>query len=109
MIYTLTENEDYKDFVNRALKGLVVDDLLSIFVFVLEVVATEKTVVECSMSVDKKAEEISVEIVHHGNAIKKNILDIIDDQVDYIHYSNQSKDSHRLKVRKTVHFINETR
>lgn len=101
MEYILNENEDFKDFVNRALRGCVVDDLLRMLIFILEIVATEKIIVKCSISIVENADYVTMEIGHQGNALKKNILDIIDDQVDYIYYSEKNKKQYVLKIRKT--------
>ncbi len=102
MDYTLNEKEDYREFINRALSGKIDQDKLQLFTFLLEIIVTEIGVATYFISLSENTEEVAISIVHHGNAIKKNIIDIIYDQVDYLHYRHYSKDSHTLKIRKMI-------
>ncbi len=102
MDYTLNANEDFKDFIHRTLQGKIDQDKLQMFIFLMEMIVTEMGSSAYSVTLHVDDDEVDVSIVHQGRAIKKNIIDIIDDQVDHLHYRHQTKDSHILKLRKKV-------
>ncbi len=108
MKYTIAVSEDYKDFIERVLSGKISEDKMQMFVFLMEVIVTEIIEARYSISIDVEFDEVSVSINHNGHALKKNILDIIYDQVDYLHYRHQSKDSHTLIIRKHLTVINDS-
>lgn len=100
MQYTLAETEDYKDFIDRVLNGKISHDHMQMFVFLMEMIVTEIADAKFSFDITLGTDEVTVSIGHNGHALKKNILDIIYDQVDHMVYRNLSRDSHTLKFRK---------
>jgi len=102
MIYTLSQNENYKDFLCRTLEGQVSSEQLQLFVFLLELIVSEECVTTYSVILIFDAGEVTIEFTHQGRAIKKNIIDIIDDQVDYLHYQHKTKADYILKFRKRI-------
>jgi len=95
MDYLLNKDEDYRDFTNRALKGQIDDKKLQLFIILLEIIVTEIGTAAYSIVITVKPKEITIHIIHQGNAIKNNILAIIDDQVDYLHYYHQAHDTNK--------------
>ncbi len=102
MEYILEDNESYRDFIHRALQGKTSEDNLQLFVVLLEMVIPEINLSTYTISCSCEAAEISLTIHHSGKAIKKNMINIIDDQVDYLLYQHASKDSHILKLKKST-------
>lgn len=105
MDYTLNANEDFKDFIHRTLQGKIDQDKLQMFIFLMEMIVTEMGSSAYSVTLHVEDDEVNVSISHQGRAIKKNIIDIIYDQVDHLYYRHKTKDSHLLKLRKKVEFI----
>ena len=100
--YRLTKDEDYRDFLSRTLKGQVDKKSYQLFIILLELIITEVKESTYSLTLTLKTKEIDLTISHKGNGIKDSILNIIDDQVDYLRYRRLAKDSHQLKIRKNI-------
>ncbi len=99
MDFTPNENESYKDFIYRSLKGQIDEKELKLIVVLAEIIVTELRKSPYTMSISTKPEEITICFAHKGKAIKENIINIIDNQVDYLHYYHESKDDHILRIR----------
>ncbi len=102
MEYILKDNEPCKDFIHRALQGKTSEDNLQLFVVLLEMIISEINLSAYTISCSCEAEGITFSINHCGKSIKKNLINIIDDQVDYLHYQHVRKDKHFLKLKKNT-------
>ncbi len=101
-VYTLNEGEDYRAFMDRALKGTTDNEVHQLLVVLLELIITGMKDAAYTVTLHATTEKIAITIVHNGNAIKSTIIDIVDDQVDYLYYRHKTKDSHILKFSKEV-------
>ncbi|MCR4604202.1 MAG: hypothetical protein K5683_11835 [Prevotella sp.] len=99
---TLNENEDYRDFVCRTLKGKVEEDFQEFFIFLLGMIITEVGTPAYSVSLTVRSKEITLSISHRGNPIRDNIISIINNQVDSLRYRYLSKTGYMLKIRKKI-------
>jgi len=99
MNYTLNEDEDYRDFFHRTLKGQINQNEQKIILFLLEIIISEIGSTTYSISLAVKTKEIAFNIVHHDKAIKDNIISIIDNLVDFLRYRHLTKNSHKLIMR----------
>jgi len=108
-VYTLNEGEDYRDFMDRALEGTSDKEMHQLLIVLLELIITGMKDATYSITLHATTEKIDITITHNGNAIKSTIIDIVDDQVDYLYYRHQSKDCHILKFCKEVNNLHDSR
>ncbi len=102
MDYVLGNDEHYKDFLQRALQGKIDDKKLRLFTILLELIITEVKSSTYDMTLTVNEKEIAITINHQGSKINNNLMDIIDDQVDYLHYQHK-KDNHTLRIKKFIY------
>ncbi len=102
MDYTINKDETCRGFMYRALQGKTEDDNINLITFLLEMIVSEIKENAYSIFLNVNSEEVTITVEHHGKAIKNNILDIINDQMDYLHYQHQTKDSHKLKIQYRI-------
>lgn len=100
MEYTLTNNEDFRDFLCKALKKQTDANSFQLFTVLLEIVVSEIKDRDYKLSVNCSPQEIIITIAHHGKAIIDSILRIVDDQVDRLRYRHITRDLHELKINK---------
>ena len=88
------------DFLHRVLQGQASDDMIQLLAIVLELVITELQGRDFTLGLAPKPQEIDVAIAHDGRAIKKELMQIIDAQVNRLRYQHLAEDRHVLKFCK---------
>ncbi len=100
--YTIYEDETCSDVICQSLEGLVDDVYQKPLMILLEMIVTEIRITPYNICVDVKSGKIAIRISHQGQAIKNDIIALIDDQVDYLYYQHLTKRSHILNIKKKV-------
>lgn len=98
--FVLERNESCRGFLQRSLDERVNADKVQLFTILLEIIIPEVRESDFSLSLNRHADGIDITITHHGKAIKDNILDLVDDQVDSLRYRHLTKDHHVLILSK---------
>ena len=100
--YILQQDESCMDFLRRALAGQVNAKTIKMMDVLLEIIITEMSDSDHSLTLRREVGGIDIIISHSGKAIKDDMMGIIEDQVDRLHYRHLSKDSHTLKISKKI-------
>ena len=99
--YILQDNEDYRDFLCRVLDGQSVD-VIQLLTALLEIVITEIQGRSFILTLTVMPGQVGISITHNGGAIKETILNVVEDQVEDLHYRHLNNDCHTLKISKRI-------
>lgn len=99
--YILQDNEDYRDFLYRVLDGQSID-VIQLLTILLEIVITEIQGLNFILTLTLRPNQVDIAITHNGGAIKESILNIVEDQVEDLHYRHLKNDCHTLKICKSL-------
>jgi hypothetical protein len=100
--YVLQQNESYMDFLQRALGEQASGNQVKMIDVLLEIIIPEISAASYSLTLCHQAGEINIAVSHSGKPIKSDILGILKDQTDRLHYRHQSKDRHTLKISMNI-------
>ncbi len=104
--FILEANEDCKRYMARIMTNTNWEDWEPMGCTLLEIIVNDLNGQEFNVSTDLASDEIKMTITHNGKALRDITIKLIDDYVDYLHYTHENRNCHLLTMRK---FLNSTK